>query len=122
MGEVSWLELATDDWEAAGNFYSTLFGWVQTDHMDMGDMGRYQMFGRGAHPIGGMFNRPPEVPVPAWWCYMRVADVPAAVEAGRASGGQIMTEPMEVPGGSDVIAHIIDPQGAAFAVHAPTTD
>lgn len=115
-GEVSWMELATDGWEGAWDFYSKLFGWEQTDHMDMGDMGRYQMFGRGAHPIGGMFDRPPQVPVPCWWCYVRVPDIAAAVESARTAGGQIMTEPMEVPGG-DLIAHIIDPQGAAFAVH-----
>jgi hypothetical protein len=32
-------------------------------------------------------------------------------------GGQVLSGPIEVPGG-DMIAHCLDPQSAAFAVHA----
>ena len=38
----------------------------------MGDMGMYHMFGRGAHPLGGMFNRPPEMPWTSWLFYVSV--------------------------------------------------
>ena len=117
VGEFSWHELATDDWEAAWSFYSTLFGWEETSRMDMGEMGIYHMFGGGAHPLGGMYDRPPEVPVSAWLHYIRVPDVHAAVEAVKARGGQVLNGPMEVPGG-DVVAQCLDAQGAAFAVHA----
>ncbi len=117
LGEVSWHELLTTDWEAAFAFYSELFGWQEADHMDMGEMGRYQMFSRGAHQLGGMMNRPPDMPVTAWLLYFHVADVAEAVEKVREHGGQVFNGPMEVPGG-DIIAQGFDPQGSAFALHA----
>lgn len=117
IGEFSWHELATDDWEAAWRFYSTLFGWQETDAMDMGEMGTYQMYGRGADPLGGLYNRPPQIPVSAWLFYIRVPDVAEAVEKVRAQGGSVLNGPMEVPGGG-VIAQCSDPQGAMFAVHS----
>ncbi len=117
LGDASWHELATDGWEAAWSFYSDLFDWVKTDSMDMGEMGTYQMFGRGAHPLGGMFARPPHIPVPNWLVYVRVPDVVAAVERVKEGGGQLVNGPMEVPGG-DMVAQCMDPQGAMFAVHA----
>lgn len=116
MGEVSWHELATTDWEAAWAFYSDLFDWQKADAMDMGEMGTYQMFGRGAHPLGGLFNKPPQIPVPNWLPYVRVPDLDASLERVRAGGGQVLNGPMEVAGG-DRIAQCMDPQGAAFALH-----
>jgi len=116
VGEFSWHELATDDWEAAWAFYSSLFGWQETDRMDMGEGGMYQMYGRGAHPLGGMFNRPPEMPWSSWLFYITVSDVNAAADKVKALGGKILNGPMEVPGG-DVVAQCLDPQGAAFAIH-----
>lgn len=117
-GCFSWHELATEDWEAAWAFYSELFGWEKTDAMDMGEGNMYQMYGRGGpRPLGGMFDRPPEMPVSAWMLYAMVPDVAAAVEAAKAGGGQVLNGPMEVPGG-DLIAQCMDPQGAMFAVHA----
>jgi predicted enzyme related to lactoylglutathione lyase len=117
VGEFSWNELATETWEGAWSFYSQLFGWKEADQMDMGDMGKYQMYSRGAHPLGGIFNRPPEIPVPGWLFYIRVPEIEAAVEKVKALGGTVINGPMEVPGG-DKIAQCVDPQGATFAVHA----
>ena len=117
VGEFSWHELVTDGWEDAWSFYSQVFGWQEVDRMDMGDMGVYQMWGRGAQPVGGMMNRPADMPVSAWMYYVRVPDVNAALEKVTALGGKVLNGPMEVPGG-DMIAHCLDPQGAAFALHA----
>jgi hypothetical protein len=117
VGEFSWHELMTSDWEGAWSFYSSLFGWEKTEAMDMGEMGTYQMYGRGAHPLGGMMNRPPDMPVSAWLFYVRVPDTFAAVEKVKELGGKVMNGPMEVPGG-DMIAQCCDPQGAWFAVHS----
>jgi uncharacterized protein len=119
LGEFSWHELATHDQPAAFRFYEKLFGWEKTSAMDMGPMGVYQMFGRGGGiPMGGMFNKPAEMPgPPAWLHYIKVDDVNRAVEATKSRGGQIVNGPMEVPGG-DWIAQGIDPQGGMFAVHA----
>lgn len=118
VGEFSWHELATTDQVAAFNFYSDLFGWEKTDTMDMGEAGIYQMYGRpgGCAPLGGIFDKPAEAPASNWLLYVRVADLDAAVDTVKASGGQVLSGPMDVPGG-DRVAQCSDPQGAAFALH-----
>ncbi len=115
-GEFSWHELATSDWEQAWRFYAALFDWQKGEAMDMGEMGTYQIFNRGAHPVGAMFDKPPQIPVPNWLLYVRVPDMDAAMEAVRNGGGQVLHGPMDVPGG-DSITQCLDPQGAAFALH-----
>jgi predicted enzyme related to lactoylglutathione lyase len=118
QGEFSWHELATTDHEAAFKFYNALFGWDKTDAMDMGEAGMYQMYGRKGMPLGGMFNKPAEIPGPPFWLlYAMVDDVHKTVEKVKEHGGQILNGPMEVPGG-DLIAQCMDPQGAAFAIHS----
>lgn len=120
IGEASWLELMTTDWQAASKFYQELFNWQPSEAMDMGPgMGTYQMFNRGSRMLGGMMNKPKEmahVP-PHWGIYFRVPDINAAVDRVKANGGQVINGPMEVPGG-DWILNGIDPQGAAFSLHA----
>ena len=118
VGQFSWNELATTDHKAALDFYSKLFGWNETQSVDMGEMGTYQMYGQGEEMFGGMFDKPDEMPgPPAWLYYTMVDDIDEAVERVRGSGGQVMNGPMEVPGGS-MIAQCMDPQGAMFALHA----
>src|SRR5262245_1690374 len=119
IGEASWHELMTTDVTAAMTFYQQLFGWQPSEAMDMGPAGKYQMFNRPHGMIGGMMNKPPEmaqVP-PNWQIYFRVADVDAAAERVKANGGKILNGPMEVPGG-DRVVNAMDPQGAAFGLHA----
>jgi uncharacterized protein len=119
VGEASWHELMTTDLPAAIKFYEQVFGWQPSESMDMGDMGKYQMFNRPHGMIGGMMNKPPEmanVP-PNWQIYFRVPDVDAAAERIKANGGKILNGPMEVPGG-DRVVNAMDPQGAAFGLHA----
>lgn len=117
VGEFSWFELYTPNPDAAWKFYETLFGWEKTSAMDMGEMGLYQMFGRGGGvPSGGMMKPPPGAPA-AWMPYAMVKDAKAAAAAATASGATIVNGPMEVPGG-DWIAQGIDPQGAMFSVHS----
>ena len=117
VGEFSWNELMTSDWEAAWEFYSGVFGWEKDDAMDMGDAGVYQMYNRGAHPLGGMMNLPEGVPMPSWLFYVKVPDADTAAVKVEELGGKILIGPMEVPGG-DRVAQCMDPQGAAFAVHS----
>jgi predicted enzyme related to lactoylglutathione lyase len=119
VGEASWHELMTTDAPAAMKFYSEIFGWQPSETMDMGPMGKYHMFNRPHGMIGGMMNKPPEmaqVP-PHWAIYFHVPAIDAAVERVKANGGQILNGPMEVPGG-DWVLNAMDPQGAAFSLHA----
>ena len=118
VGEFSWHELATSDYEAGFDFYSALFGWQKTTAMDMGEMGVYQMYGSGEHELGGMYNLLPEIPAPPHWLlYAKVPDVEAAAETVKSLGGQVLNGPMDVPGG-DRVVQCMDPQGAAFALHS----
>ena len=114
-GEVCWHEYmyTTDD---ALNFYRQLFGWQNTDSMDMGPMGTYQMFnrGEGTQTIGGSMKAPPGVPT-CWGYYVEVGDLKAATERLTRLGGKVINGPMEVPGGE--IVNCLDPQGAAFSLH-----
>lgn len=117
-GRVSWHELATTDFEAAARFYGDLFGWEKAKAHDMGPLGIYQEFGRGGRMLVGMFNKPAEMPFPPHWLlYVMVDSVEEAVARITKGGGKILNGPMPVPGG-DMIAQCLDPQGAAFAIHA----
>jgi uncharacterized protein len=119
IGEASWHELMTTDAAAAMRFYQELFGWQPTESVDMGPMGKYQMFNRPHGMIGGMMNKPPEMAAaPSMWTiYFRVPDINEATARIKANGGTITNGPHEVPGG-DWIVNGIDPQGAHFALHA----
>lgn len=119
-GEFSWAELSTTDHDAAFKFYKDIFGWDQTSTMDMGEMGgEYRMFGQDGKTYGGMFTKGKDMPMPtAWLYYIHVDDLDAAVERAKAKGAKLLNGPMEVPGG-DRIAQLMDPQGAAFALHGP---
>ena len=119
VGEASCIELMTTDAPAAMKFYEELFGWQPGEAMDMGEMGKYHVFNRGARMMGGMMNKPPamaQVP-PNWGIYFMVPDINAAVERVKANGGQILNGPIQVPGGSWIV-NALDPQGAAFSLHA----
>lgn len=117
-GEFSWHELAARDWRAAWGFYEQLFGWVKMDAMDMGPVGTYQMFGRAGQMLGGIYNKPREMPAPPHWlCYALVPSADSAAAVVQRLGGKVMNGPMDIPGGGR-IAQCMDPQGAAFAVHA----
>ena len=119
VGEGSWHELTTTDAQKAMDFYREIFGWEPSETMDMGEMGEYHMFNRPHGMIGGMMNKPPQmadVP-PNWQIYFLVPDISSTVERITASGGKILNGPMEVPGG-DWVVNAMDPQGAAFSLHA----
>jgi uncharacterized protein len=114
-GRIGWHELLTTDFEQGYGFYHTLFGWQKEDALDVGEMGTYQVFSTGGQLTGGMFNKPAGVPATFWLYYFNVADFDAAVERVRSFGGEVLTSPMEVPGGSWIV-HAKDPQGALFAL------
>jgi predicted enzyme related to lactoylglutathione lyase len=118
IGEFSWHELAATDHEAAFAFHSSLFGWERMQTLDLGEAGSYQIFGRAGLPLGGMFNKPAQIPGPPFWlCYIRVDNVGASVERVGELGGRVLNGPLDVPGG-DTVAQCLDPQGAAFALHS----
>ena len=115
-GHVSWRELyAGNGEEAAFAFYSGQFGWETMTEMDMGEMGKYRIFGADGVQMGGMMDKPKDMPIPFWTFYFEVDGIDAAIERIGAGGGKVTVEPHEVPGGSWIVQGI-DPQGASFAL------
>jgi hypothetical protein len=113
----SWHELATTDYQAAWKFYQAMFGWQHTSSADMGPLGIYFMFGVGGVPMGGIFNKPLEVPMPNWLPYILVKSADDTGKAATRAGGRVINGPMEVPGG-DRVVNFLDPQGAVIAAHS----
>jgi predicted enzyme related to lactoylglutathione lyase len=91
VGHCAWNELSSTDPEAAKGFYGTLFG------------------------CGAVMPKMAEMPIPMWTYYFRVPDIDVAVATAKAKGGQILQEPIEIPGG-DYSMVGMDPQGAPFAL------
>ena len=114
-GTIGWHELMAADGEKAFAFYADLFGWTKDEALDMGAMGRYQLFAAGGSAIGGMMTKPAEMPAPFWSYYFRVDSIGAALERLKKEGGQVINGPMEVPG-DDWIVQGVDPQGAMFSL------
>ena len=118
-GEVCWHELMTSDQPAALTFYADIFGWETKLEHDMGPMGTYVLYGRKGHQeqLGGMMTKPAGAPMPtAFLYYVEVDDLKGAVARAEKMGAKVLNGPMEVPGGAH-IAQLMDPQGAAFALH-----
>jgi uncharacterized protein len=114
-GTIGWHELMAANGEKAFAFYADLFGWTKDEAIDMGAMGRYQLFAAGGPAIGGMMTKPAEVPAPFWAYYFRVDAIGAALDRLKKEGGQVINGPMEVPGGEWIVQGI-DPQGAMFSL------
>jgi predicted enzyme related to lactoylglutathione lyase len=117
-GIVGWHELLAVDGEKAFAFYADLFGWTKAEAIDMGVMGRYQLFAAGGAPIGGMMTKPAGVPAPFWTYYFQVDGIGAAMERLKAGGGTVINGPMQVPGGSWIVQGL-DPQNAMFSLVSP---
>lgn len=117
-GTIGWHELMAVDGDNAFAFYAGLFGWTRDEAIDMGPMGRYQLFAVDGKAIGGMMTKPPAVPAPFWSYYVQVDGIASALERLKAAGGHVVNGPMEVPGGAWVL-QAVDPQGAMFSLVGP---
>ena len=124
-GEFQWHELYTSDHEAAFAFYHQIAGWDRLGEFDMGEMGKYLLWGRGGKQLGGMMTKPRDMKTPdgrevptAWMFYVTTDDLEAAIVRARAKGARVLNGPMEVPGGQRIV-QLMDPQGAAFALVTP---
>jgi uncharacterized protein len=121
-GAFGWNELGTRDVSAAREFYGAVFGWT-VEEQEMPGMGTYYVWKDGEHVRGGMIDMagmaPPEAP-PSWLVYFTVPDADAAAETAKAGGGQLLNGPVDIRVGR--LAILMDPQGAMFAVMAPTDE
>jgi predicted enzyme related to lactoylglutathione lyase len=116
VGFVGWRELMAGDGESALEFYTRMFGWRQTDAINMGPMGPYRIWtdGRG-HDVGGMMTKPPGGAPAHWNLYLQVDSIEAATGRLEAAGGAVTVGPMQVPRGNWIVQGT-DPQGADFCL------
>lgn len=117
-GHCWWNELETTDEPAATAFYTGLFDWSAENSMPMGDKGVYRFIDQGDGQIGAINPWMPEGMAVSWLPYFGVADIEAARDAARASGGAIAHDVHEVPGG-DFIFTATDPAGAHVGFVGP---
>jgi predicted enzyme related to lactoylglutathione lyase len=118
-GALSLNQLNTSDPAAAERFYGELFGWR---FEQMGDAETpYWGIYRGDRVNAGMMPLPHGAQMPSHWLvYFGVDELDPAAELIGSSGGTIMVEPQDVPGGRILVAQ--DPQGAVFALFAGRFD
>jgi len=107
-GALTLNQLNTSDPERAQEFYSGVFGW-RFEQVAEGDQPYWGIY-NGDRLNGGMMEQPPD----SWLVYFGSEDVDADAERIRELGGQLMVEPMPVPGGRILVA--ADPQGAVFGL------
>jgi predicted enzyme related to lactoylglutathione lyase len=117
-GTVGWHELYATEEASAFAFYQRMFGWTKGDAMDMGPMGKYQLFATGGANVGGIMTKPASIPVPSWTYYFNVPAIDAAASRVNSGAGKISNGPMQVPGDLWVV-NCVDPQGAGFSLVAP---
>lgn len=112
-GTPCWLDIGVPDMNAAQEFYGAIMGW---DFDDKGpEFGNYVIASRnGADAAGIGPQQSPDQPV-AWMLYLASDDARATATAVAANRGQVLMEPMEMPGLGDMFI-AMDPQGAAFGV------
>jgi predicted enzyme related to lactoylglutathione lyase len=111
---LCWNELATRDIDAAIRFYSELFGW-QIERSASAPNPYYEITNQG-RMNGGMLEMTEEwgdAP-PHWMAYISVFDCDETLERVRRIGGQVNTEPVDIPPGR--FAVIQDPQGGILTV------
>ncbi len=128
-GTFSWVDLGTDDPEAAKAFYVALFGW-QTEDVPMGTGGPYTMCTLGDGVVCAIYGREaaqgPSGPQsggqgpPAWLSYVTVADADATVAQARAAGAMAAQDAFDVFDAGRM-AVVQDPAGAHFALWQPGT-
>jgi len=116
---LCWNELMTTNVDAAGKFYSGLFGW-KFEPVQMSPEMTYIIIKNGEQMIGGMMAQPKEMAgAPSMWgLYFAVADCDGTVAKATSMGAQVFVPPTDIPN-TGRFATLADPQGAAFSVLKP---
>ena len=127
MNSVVHFEMPSDDASRMNNFYSNVFGWKT---MTLGEeMGNYVlatttetdekgMIKNSGAINGGFFPRPADGAGMGPSLVIGVDDLQAAMHDITAHGGQLLGEPMEIPGYGTVIS-FIDTEGNRLSCIQP---
>lgn len=108
-GTHSWVDLSTEDPEAAKKFYGELFGWA-FDDQDAGDDMIYTMASVDGKDVGALFKGDGSMPV-HWNSYVTVDDLDAMKAKVEEAGGKVLAEPFDVLEAGRMMV-LQDPTGA----------
>ena len=128
MNPVVHFEMPYDNRQRMAAFYQTAFGW-QTQMLGE-EMGHYVV----AHTTetvdgmvstpgtinGGFYERKPEWPAQHPSVVIAVDDIGAAMQQVAAAGGEVLGEPMEIPGIGQYVS-FMDTEGNRVSMLQPLT-
>jgi len=117
-GTVVWMDLLTDDVNAAVRFYRDVFGWDIETSPD----GEYAYAELDGTPIASIVAYDPELGEAEglWIPSLSVSDVDEAMTAVKNAGGTILEPPEDLPGRGRYLL-IEDPTGAALMLLRAST-
>lgn len=117
-GEFCWVDLATNDVDAAKAFYSELLG-AETEAApgDPEQNGHYGFLMRDGKRVAGYGDTMGPDQPPAWSSYVAVASADETAEKVKVAGGNVLMEPLDLPGDSGRMAVCRDAEGAFFSIY-----
>ena len=128
MDSVIHFEMPYENGERAAKFYQSAFGWQMQQLGE--EMGAYVLAttapsGADSRPTvpgtinGGFFPKKPDWPAQVPSVVIGVADIKAAMARVKAAGGQVLGEPMEIPGIGQYVS-FTDPEGNRVSLLQPS--
>ena len=126
MDAVVHFEMPYDDAGRVAKFYRSAFGW-ETEPLGA-DMGHYVLATTTATDAkgpttpgainGGFFQRTGDMPAQVPSVVISVADIRASMDKVRSAGGNVLGEPMEIPGVGKYVS-FMDPEGNRVSMLQP---
>ena len=127
MDPVVHFEMPYEDQERVAAFYASAFGWNMQGTSE--EMGNYVLAtttepgpqGRPKAPgaiNGGFFPKKPDWPTQHPSVVIGVDDIAAAMKAVTSAGGQVLGEPMEIPGVGRYVS-FVDSEGNRVSMLQP---
>ena len=126
MDAVVHFEMPYDDARRVAAFYTSAFGW-NTEALGA-DMGHYVLAtttatdgGRPTTPgaiNGGFFPRRADMPAQFPSVVIAVDDIRASMDKVKKAGGNVLGEPMEIPGVGQYVS-FMDPEGNRVSILQP---
>jgi predicted enzyme related to lactoylglutathione lyase len=127
MNPVIHFEMPAGDRDRMADFYASAFGWqAQKLGADMGDYTVVTTTESGTDGCpkapgainGGFFLKRPDMPAQYPSVVIAVDDVQAAMDKVAAAGGQVLGEPMDIPGVGRYVS-FLDTEGNRVSMLQP---
>jgi hypothetical protein len=126
MDSVVHFEMPYENWERMAKFYQSAFGWQA--QMLGPDMGNYVVVtttkSNESGPLkpgainGGFYDKMPDRPMQYPSVVIAVDDVKRSMQKVAASGGQVLGEPMDIPGVGKYVS-FVDSEGNRVSMLQP---